>query len=705
MQRPFTITSRILAHLGEDLIKDEGLALLELVKNSYDAGATSCHVDFEFNIQGELEEISVCDDGCGMDLSTIENVWLVIGTDNKEKQIFNPTNGRVPLGEKGIGRLGVHKLGKEIHLYSKSKGEKEVYVNIDWSKLDTAKGIDDFKIDYGEVDDDKFRTSQTGTFIYIKKLKGEWDNRKLRSVFRDLMSLNSPFDNRSDSFKVDITSNRSHVFRGLPDAKEIMDAGMYFGHCEIEGDKITSFRYEFKPWDSLDKIQPRTVTTLNEYDKQLIHKVEIETDSNHKIKREESLDLSKYRIGKINLDIVIYEKDNSVFGLMNLEKKGLNEYLRENSGIRVYRDGIRVFDYGEKGDDWLSIDKRRINRSGGSLSNNIVVGAVSLDRQSSEDLREKTNREGFIENNAYFAFLDAVTYALDLITIERNKDRTNLMAIYRKGKNTMEPVIGQLSEVVDLVKDKVKEKETQEEILKYLYRMQDQYNDVRDTLIHSANIGINLGSAIHEMDKQVTALVSCIEANDIEKVKSIAKTLEILVSNYSSIMLKTSPTENNISQVAKLAIDNNLFRFQDHRIRIFSNYKKTDFKAILSRTEAIGAVTNLLDNSIYWVSRSRTEGRMIYVYVTDQFLEGYITIAVCDNGPGFKMEPFLAVKPFVTGKPLNSGMGLGLYIATETLKQMGGKLLISNRDEMDLPDTVIDKGIDKAIVTLSFKKA
>lgn len=219
MQRPFTITSRILAHLGEDLIKDEGLALLELVKNSYDAGATSCHVDFEFNIQGELEEISVCDDGCGMDLSTIENVWLVIGTDNKEKQIFNPTNGRVPLGEKGIGRLGVHKLGKEIHLYSKSKGEKEVYVNIDWSKLDTAKGIDDFKIDYGEVDDDKFRTSQTGTFIYIKKLKGEWDNRKLRSVFRDLMSLNSPFDNRSDSFKVDITSNRSHVFRGLPDAK------------------------------------------------------------------------------------------------------------------------------------------------------------------------------------------------------------------------------------------------------------------------------------------------------------------------------------------------------------------------------------------------------------------------------------------------------------------------------------------------------
>ena len=146
MQKPFTITSRVLAHLGEDLIKDESIALLELVKNSYDAGASCCNVNFDFDIFGALQEISICDDGCGMNINTIETVWLVIGTDNKVNQIQNPINGRVPLGEKGIGRLGVHKLGKEINLYSKTAKDDEVYVNIDWSKLDTDKGFDDFKI-------------------------------------------------------------------------------------------------------------------------------------------------------------------------------------------------------------------------------------------------------------------------------------------------------------------------------------------------------------------------------------------------------------------------------------------------------------------------------------------------------------------------------------------------------------------------------
>ena len=149
MRKPFKITARVLAHLGEDLIKDESIALLELVKNSYDAGANICIVEFIFDNYGALEQISVSDDGSGMSLETIENVWLVIGTDNKIKQVLENKKGRQPLGEKGIGRLGVHKLGTDIRLYTKANGEQEVYVNIDWTKLASSKAIDDFQIDYG----------------------------------------------------------------------------------------------------------------------------------------------------------------------------------------------------------------------------------------------------------------------------------------------------------------------------------------------------------------------------------------------------------------------------------------------------------------------------------------------------------------------------------------------------------------------------
>lgn len=704
MKKPFKMTARVLAHLGEDLIKDESIALLELVKNSYDAGATKCVVDFNFDIFGSLIEISISDNGSGMSLDTIENIWLVIGTDNKKNRLISHRQGRLPLGEKGIGRLGVHKLGNDIKLYSKHSDENEVYVSIDWSKLAESKDIDDFKIDYGYSSDSHFFDKQTGTKIIVRNLKGEWNRRKLRSVFRDLTTLNSPFSEKSDSFEVVVSSN-SHVFSGLPNLEAIKNAGLYYGHCTLEGSIITEFSYEFKPWNVLDKIKSRSLTALDEYEKVLIHNVEVETETGKVVKREKRLDLNEYNIGRVQFDVIMYEKDSSVFSLLNIEKKGLNDYLKENSGIRVYRDNMRVFDYGEPGNDWLSIDKRRLSRSGGSISNSLLLGSVMLDRISSYGLREKTNREGFIEDEAYFAFVDAISYVMDLFIQQRNQDRMNLMSIYKTGKNVTEPVIGELSEVISIVKEKVPDEKDQHQILTYLYRIESQYNEVRDTLIHSASIGINLGGAIHELEKQMAALKSCAETGNIFKVKEIIPVLETIIANYSSMMLKSEIQKINISQIVGKVIEYNRFRFQDHAIRLFSNYKKVDFMAKLSKTETISALTNLVDNSIYWVCRSRIEDRMIYLYVTESFREGFVTVAVCDNGPGFKIAPELAVRAFVSGKPLNAGMGFGLYITHETMKQLNGHMDILSNCDIELPSKIVDKGIDKAIVALSFPKA
>lgn len=704
MKKPFKMTARVLAHLGEDLIKDESIALLELVKNSYDAGATKCVVDFNFDIFGSLIEISISDNGSGMSLDTIENIWLVIGTDNKKNRLISHRQGRLPLGEKGIGRLGVHKLGNDIKLYSKHSDENEVYVSIDWSKLAESKDIDDFKIDYGYSSDSHFFNKQTGTKIIVRNLKGEWNRRKLRSVFRDLTTLNSPFSEKSDSFEVVVSSN-SNVFSGLPNLEAIKNAGLYYGHCTLEGSIITEFSYEFKPWNVLDKIKSRALTALDEYEKVLIHNVEVETETGKVVKREKRLDLNEYNIGRVQFDVIMYEKDSSVFSLLNVEKKGLNDYLKENSGIRVYRDNMRVFDYGEPGNDWLSIDKRRLSRSGGSISNSLLLGSVMLDRISSYGLREKTNREGFIEDEAYFAFVDAISYVMDLFIQQRNQDRMNLMSIYKTGKNVTEPVIGDLSEVISIVKEKVPDEKDQHQILTYLYRIESQYNEVRDTLIHSASIGINLGGAIHELEKQMAALKSCAEAGNIFKVKEIIPVLETIIANYSSMMLKSEIQKFNVSQIVGKVIEYNRFRFQDHAIRLFSNYKKVDFMAKLSKTETISALTNLVDNSIYWVCRSRIEDRMIYLYVTESFREGFVTVAVCDNGPGFKIAPELAVRAFVSGKPLNAGMGFGLYITHETMKQLNGHMDILSNCDIELPSKIVDKGIDKAIVALSFPKS
>lgn len=706
MEQPFVIKPRVIAHLGEDLIKDESIAILELVKNSYDAGASLCHVDFVFDVWGNLEKISVEDNGSGMDLSTIENVWLVIGTDNKKRQLYNHTSGRVPLGEKGIGRLGVHKLGRRIKLFSKTADSEEVYVDIDWRKLANSEGVDDFKVDYGYCSSDNhFDLGATGTIIEITDIKGEWNRRKLRTVFRNLTSLNSPFDNQSDSFIVNVTTQGANPFAGLPRLCDILGAGMYFGHCVMNGSKIEEFRYEFRPWSNLDKVSGRIVESLDEYDQTIIHKIEDETDDNRIIKKEEILDLSKYNLGRIEFDIVIFEKDNAIFNLMNLEKRTLNEYLKNNSGIRVYRDNMRVFNYGEPGNDWLGIDQRRLNRAGGSVSNNILIGSVSLNRKESFGLREKTNREGFIEDEPFFAFVDAIRYALDLIVAQRNQDRFNLMSIYKQGKQqSTEPVIGELSEVITLIKDKVEDESDQKEILSYLFRMEKQYNDVRDTLIHSANIGINLGGAVHELEKQMSALKGYIRAGNIDKIKEVAELLDNIIERYASMMVKSEIKPTDLSDIVRIVIEHNMFRFQDHQIRLFSNYKKESFVAKLSKTETISALNNLIDNSIYWVCRARPTERKIGVYLTDT-ISGYFSILVCDNGPGFKLPPELAVRPFVSGKPLNEGMGLGLYISLQTMHQMNGKLLIQQDNEFNVSSLFKDQDIARSVVALCFPMA
>ena len=522
MLKPFSITPRIIAHFGEDLIKNDSIAILELVKNSYDAGATFCIVDFHVE-DGELTSILIKDNGCGMNKATIESVWLVIGTDNK-----NPSQkkyGRYPLGEKGIGRLGVHKLGNDINMYTKADSFKEVHVHINWEKLTTAKSIDDFTIDVTEKETPEFyNDGSSGTTIVINKLKSTWNKRQIREVYRNLMSLNSPFTNSSDSFRVDIRSN-SDIFEGLPKFEDIIsNGGLYFGKCKLKDDMIVSLKYEFKPWRTLTKIDKgRIITAQDLQDEDLFLKGLREVEGKKK-KQQYDINLTDYNIGEIDFDLIIFETDTILFNYLDTEKTTLTTYLAENGGIRVYRDNVRVYDYGEPDNDWLGIDLKRVHRVGGNVSNNIVIGSVSLRRDQSYGLKEKTNREGFIENESYHAFVDAINYVLSIFVRLRNEDKEKLTSLYKTHK-AIEPVLSDLNDVIELVELKVTNETDKHEILKYLYRIDKQYTEVKEVLIKSANAGLNLGVVIHEMEKQVAALIGCIERDEKTRIIDISKRL------------------------------------------------------------------------------------------------------------------------------------------------------------------------------------
>ncbi len=696
MKKSFSISPRVLSHLGEDLIKNESIALFELIKNSYDACANNCFVEFTF--EGSiLKKLSIEDDGFGMTKDIIEKVWLVVGTDNK-KGVVEPNDcGRIPLGEKGIGRLGIHKLGNKISLTSKSSNKSEVEVYIDWNFLNSATSINDFQIDVNENPSPKVFKQGTGTKIVIEDLKTNWDRRQLREVYRNITSLNSPFSNNNDSFRVIATSN-SNVFEGLPDFEDIKNNALYFGHCKMVGDRIIDFKYEFKPWATLNKVDKGRIVTLDD----LIEEDKLIKGWDSETRKFIDIDLDSSKIGPIEFDIIIFDTDAQIFSYVNAEKTSLKTYLKENGGIRVYRDGVRVYNYGERDNDWLGIDIQRVRRVGGNVSNNIIIGSVKIDRKNSFGLTEKTNREGFIENDSYHVFNDAVNYALSLIVRERNNDKSLLTSLYKKHK-AVEPVLSDLSEVISLVDQKVDNKEgTKDEILKYLYRINDQYKEVKEVLIKSANAGLNLGIVIHELDKLISELAGSIERNEKEKSIRLSLSLEKIIRGYSAMLKKSDIKLQPLSEIVSIALDNYEFRFSDHSISIISNWRNSKLEAYLARAEAISVVTNLLDNAIFWLSYARKSDRYISVYITDE-IRGYNTIVVSDNGPGFNLPLDVAVEPFQTGKPHNIGSGLGLHVAKEMMNAMKGKLLlISDENEIDFPKPVRENKVNKAIVALCF---
>ncbi len=204
LSAPFKPRARLLLELGNQLIKDEGIALFELVKNAYDADATEAVVLLK-NIDSPAKcEITISDDGTGMDWDTIVNAWLEPGTDYREKQVMEGKKTRkfhrTPMGQKGIGRFGAHKLGEKIQLITRSRGNNEIVVEIDWSDFAKKKYLADIPVNVYERNPEIFIGNRTGTCIKIVGLWNAWNRGMVRSAYRAVNSICSSFKS-PDSFR------------------------------------------------------------------------------------------------------------------------------------------------------------------------------------------------------------------------------------------------------------------------------------------------------------------------------------------------------------------------------------------------------------------------------------------------------------------------------------------------------------------------
>jgi hypothetical protein len=687
----FKTRARLINQLGEQLIRNESIALLELIKNAYDADASECIVTMEEPENVETGTITILDDGSGMDYETLATAWLEVGTSYKDDlknsgHKRSPKFGRSCLGKKGIGRLGVHRLGREIEIISRKDRQKECRLYIDWDDISKNKYIEDLPVIVQERDPLIFRRGH-GTRIIIRRLRTPWTRRMARECARSVTSLNSPFEEQG-SFRATFSISDNNWLEGLLSFSEIEQYKLFSFDVTLEGNHISHFIYRFSPWATMGKLTSRKVTLKD-----------IQALSRMVNKHGDEIDLSKYEIGQVHFKGFIFDRDTKTLALGISDKQGLKDYLDENGGIRVFMDNMRVLDYGEPGNDWLELDARRVNEPTKRFGNNIVLGAVYLDHEQSSDLTEKANREGFVDNQAVQALRAALIFAIERVESLRKTDKDMLRKHYGP-KKADQPVITSITEVKEVVDKHVTNESARREIHRYLDRITRDYEDITTSLIKSAGAGLNLVIVIHQMQKILRAITAALKKRiSLEKIEEQIKTLSSLVEGYSVLVKKSDIRIRNLKGLIEQSVFNVGFRLDAHGITLDPAFRKRTrhLDGTCSESHVMNALMNLFDNSIWWLGYSKTKNPSIYVDICDD-IPGFISVVVADNGPGFTMPTEEIVKPFVSDKP--GGMGIGLHLTQQIMDSLKGKLVFPETDDFDIPKKY-ERG---AKVALAFRK-
>lgn len=676
----FKPRASLLLQLGDQLIKNENIAIVELIKNSYDADATSVEVVLNDLDKPILGKIVIADNGNGMSLDTVENVWLEPGNAHKKLDIehknISPL-GRFPIGEKGIGRFGAHKLGKKISMVTRAKNQKEIVVNINWEDFFNAKYLNDVKIEVEERNPVLFIGDKTGTIITIYNLNLVWSKDKFIELIRSIDKFNSPFGSTLD-FKIDIKTNMDGWYNKILKFEDIKEFALYHYKTKITKDSKEYFKYEFLPFKNM------------EIDGRVVEKEHLLTD-----KDGENYFSGKYQLGNIIFELYCFDRDNTTIKkYLTADKKQFKDYLDSNGGVYVFRDGLRVYDYGEPENDWLALDHARFNQPASKISNNIVIGAVSLSRLDSVSLIEKANREGFVENLAYAEFKNLIQATIENFLTYRNADKAKLRTNSKKRKEPILDDIKELKVKIDGTNIVAKDKK---DMFACLDRIEKDYIRIKEVNLLTSTAGMSYGIVIHEIEKimKEISLKIIAEPSSSEFKNSIYHLSEIIQS-YSNLIRQKKKENCSLLDIIKQSKFNCNYRLRAHNIEFIID-DSLDYRVECSYNLIVGAILNIIDNSIWWLHKYKVGNKKIKILVSN-YKKGYCSVVVADNGKGFTIDTEDAVKPFVTQK--NGGIGLGLNVVSEVMISQGGIIDFPDYDEVKNLETEFAHG---AIVSLCFK--
>jgi len=389
----FKVSSALKNIVGSDLINDDLIAIFELVKNSYDAHATQVDIEFK-DIYSENAKIIIKDNGKGMNYEDLINKWLFLaysakkeGTEEDNYDYRNKINvKRAYAGAKGIGRFSCDRLGHELYLETiKDEPNPKVETLLtDWDKFE-GNLKDEFvniNVIHETIDKSSYNITK-GTVLEISNLKSEWNRVKFLQLKDALAKLINPnTQNTKDVFEINL----------------IVEEEIENDNNEPSNNKRVNGKVKNLIFETLDLKTTKIVSRVSDTDKKQIETTLYEGGKLvYKIIEKNTLE------NLHNLEFVIYFLNRSA-KITFSKRMGLQPV---NYGhILLYKNGLRVYPYGERGEDPLRMDNRKAQGHSRYLGTRETIGYISIENPN-DDLRETSSRgDGLIKTKAYVDLIE-----------------------------------------------------------------------------------------------------------------------------------------------------------------------------------------------------------------------------------------------------------------------------------------------------------
>lgn len=550
MDVPFNISARTAKLIGmENFANAEG-AIVELVKNAYDADAEVCVVVADIQESRADSRLFIIDNGSGMTEETILRHWMTIGTDDKLVNEKTNVKRRIKSGAKGIGRFALNRLGSKAEMltFSTTSEEEGYKWSVDWSKFDKAETLSEITASVDEYKKeeankwfeehgltklpiaDKLNFSDfQGTVLCISNLKDSWTDEGLNSLLNNLEMLIP--EHMQSLFTLYLYRLQDLSWSGKVNPAEYTD-------------------FDYKVSASFDgKKQIDVIIERNELNVSLL-----ETKYS-KVFQRKAMQKSPYRLEDFRKktvertitvsDLVAPELLNNVgrfsftfFYIKNTnaddrERDGAKKYpynqidgvsrknwLAKFGGVRIFRDEFRVRPYGENGNDWLELGSRQVKSPGGPgqkmggyrIRPTQISGVVNISRLTNKAFEDKSSREGIQENDEFQVFKNLLLQIIAVFEEDRNYIMYNLSEQYKENH----PVTIKAQDIARNALSE-EEKEHQSDDAKKLRTLAESYQSLEVELDSKeeelamlrglASLGISVATYTHELRSVMLRLI------------------------------------------------------------------------------------------------------------------------------------------------------------------------------------------------------